>query len=65
MIPAAPKETVGEAGIEPGTAAFQPGISLWTLPLSYSCGGCDSSVVGDVVAQTLKRKPCDWQHFLG
>jgi hypothetical protein len=27
IIPAAPKETVGEAAIEPGTAAWQPGIS--------------------------------------
>jgi hypothetical protein len=26
----APPETVGEAGIEPGTAAWQPGISQWT-----------------------------------
>jgi hypothetical protein len=24
MVPAAPQETVGEAGIEPGTAAWQP-----------------------------------------
>jgi hypothetical protein len=27
MIPGAPQETVGEAGIEPGTAAWQPGFS--------------------------------------
>jgi hypothetical protein len=30
MVPASPQETVGEAGIEPGTAVWQPGFSQWT-----------------------------------
>jgi hypothetical protein len=33
-----PQETVGEAGIEPGTAAWRPGIT-WTNPLSYHIPG--------------------------
>jgi hypothetical protein len=36
MIPAAPQETVGEAGIEPGTAAWPPQVialkqNEWTV----------------------------------
>jgi hypothetical protein len=30
IIPAAPQETVGNAGIEPGTAALQSGVTLLT-----------------------------------
>jgi hypothetical protein len=29
-IPAAPQERVGEARIEPGTAALQAGVTQWT-----------------------------------
>jgi hypothetical protein len=29
MFPAAPQETMGEAGIQPGTAEWEPGVSQW------------------------------------
>jgi hypothetical protein len=35
MAPGAPQEIAGEAEIELGSAAWQPGISQWTDPLSY------------------------------
>jgi hypothetical protein len=30
IVPGAPQEAVGEAGIKPGTAAVQCGVTQWT-----------------------------------
>jgi hypothetical protein len=35
IIPVAPQETVGDAGIEPGTAALQSGVTLVSSRLSH------------------------------